>query len=247
MIHVLGFYQSIAQNSLLTIGAVTDPVYFISNSRFLIQEPKKIYWACGIGTTIGRAKFITPSYSPQGYPYLGPLQRPTVGTGLVNVADYRKNPLPIPPKQYLECQVEQNAAGAEIESVILGIGDGMEPAVPGMVTRIRGTSTTAATAGSWTQLTMSWEYTLEGGYYQVVGGNVFSANGIGFRVFSQFQVPRPGGPMIRNLGQALPSFFDSYGLGNWLNFESEAMPNIEVLCAAADAAFTVYLDVVKVR
>lgn len=245
--HVLGFYQSIAQNSLLQLAGVSDPIYFSSSGRFLIQKPQNIYWALAIGTTIARARLQTPSYTPQGYPYIGPLQRPAIGTGLVNVANYLKGPLPIPPKQYLEAQAEQTSAGAEIEAVIVGIGDRLDPAMPGMVTRIRGTSTTAAVAGSWTQLAMTWEYTLEGGYYQVVGGQIFSTTGIAFRVISQFQVERPGAPMIRNLAQANPQMFDAYGMGKWCDFESEAMPQIEVLCGAADAAFTAYLDVVKVR
>lgn len=245
--HTLAYYASIAQNNLLTVANVADPIFFASSNRFLIPEELRCYWAMALGTTINRARLVMPTYAPQGYPYIMPLQRPTIGSNILNVANYTKNPLRLPPKQYLEAQAEQTSAGAEVEAIVIGVGKQLEPAMPGQVTTIRGTATTAAVAGAWTQLTVTWEYTLEGGFYQLVGGFCSSANGIAWRAIGQFQIERPGGPSIRNIAQDQPQMFDAYGLGKWLEFQSESMPQIEVLCGAADASHTVYLNVVKVR
>lgn len=243
--HLVAFYQSIAQNSLLSLNAVQDDVIAVANNRFLLGEPMNLYMAAGIGTTLDYAKILAPSFGPIANPYIKPTQRPAVGIPVPNVMDLRTVPFRLPAKEQFYVQALQSSAGAEIEAVLCLIGKGIQPAVPGNVFTIRGTSTTAAVAGSWTSVSVTWENDLEGGYYDLVGAYHISTTGIGCRWVSQYQVDQPGMISVRAESHAMPPIGQAFGLGQWLKFESDAFPVPKVLCSAADASHTFYMQVVK--
>lgn len=245
--HLVAFYQSIAQNSLLSLNAVQDDVITIASNRFLLGEAKNMYFAAGIGATLDYAKLNAPSFAPIANPYIKPTQRPAVGIPTPNVMDLRQVPFRLPAKEQFYAQALQSSAGAEIECVLCGIGSGIDPAVPGNVYTIRGTSTTAAVAGSWTTASVTWENDLEGGMYDLVGAYHISTNALACRWVGQRQVDQPGMISVRSEAHAMPPIGQPFGLGRWLEFESDSFPVPKVLCAAADAAHTFYIQVVKRR
>lgn len=245
--HCLAFSASIAQNSVLDIAAIQDDVFSINSNRFLTQGNYSAYWAYASSATLERARLAMPTYGPIAYPWLRYTNRFTVGVPQPNVTSYLKQPLRLPPKEFLAAQALHSAAAAEQVTIVLGVGTAIQANVPGDVFTIRGTSTTAAVANAWTSVSTTWENALEGGMYQVVGLRAVSTNAIAARLIGQFQVERPGTISVRANSWRQDQIFDPGMLGKYIDFESDVFPTIQVLAGAADASHEFFLSVVKVR
>jgi len=245
--HTIAFSASIAQNSVLQIDAITDDVMSINSGRFLTQGGYSAYWAFGNSANLERSRIAMPSFNPIAYPWFRFINRPAVGVPQPNVTSYLRQPLRLPDKEYLAAQALQSGAGAEQVTLVLGIGQRLVPNVPGDVFTIRGTSTTAATANAWTSITTTWENDLEGGFYQVVGLRHSSANAHAARLIGQYQVERPGSVSVRANSWRQDPIFEPGVLGEYLKFESDSFPSVQVLCGAADNAHDILMSVVKVR
>lgn len=245
--HVVAFSASIAQNSVLQVDAITDDVFSINSGRFLSQGGYSAYWAFATGTTLDRARIAMPSFNPIAYPWFRFVNRPTVGIPQPNVTSYVRQPLRLPDKEYLAAQALHTAAAAERATIVLGLGTRLTPAVPGDVFTIRGTSTTAAVANTWTSVSTTWENDLEGGFYQVVALSHVSTTANACRMIGQFQVERPGVVSGRAVSWRQDPIFEPGVLGEYLKFESDSFPSMQVLCESTDNAHTFLLSVVKVR
>jgi hypothetical protein len=160
--------------------------------------------------------------------------------------DYTEENLVARRLEELQVNVLQTAVGAETVTVVVGLLTQREAAPMGSCYTLRGTSTTAATSGAWSDIVVTWQDVLPQGTYAVIGGEVQSANGLAHRIIFENQYFRPGGLSVTSLGNGADKLFRMGGLGTWGRFSSNAFPNIQVLAGAADAAHEVFLDVVKV-
>jgi len=106
---------------------------------------------------------------------------------------------------------------------------------------MRGAGTTTAAAGVWTQCPITWQDTLPAGIYAVVGLEFVGVTALAARVIFEDQVPRPGCVGSGLLATGSNDIFLGGRLGIWGRFNSNRMPNIEILCNAADTAQTVFL------
>lgn len=245
--HTIAFSASIAQNSLLQIDAITDDVFSINSGRFLTQGSYSAYWAFANSANLERARIAMPSFNPIAYPYFRNINRPAVGVPQPNVTSYLRQPLRLPDKEYLASQALQSGGGAEQVTIVLGIGKALQPNVPGDVFTLRGTSTTAATANAWTSITTTWDNDLEGGMYQVVGLRHSATNAHAARLIGQYQVERPGTVSVRANSWRQDPIFEPGVLGNYLQFESDSFPSVQVLCGAGDNSHEILMSVVRMR
>lgn len=245
--HLAAFYESIATGALTQVDAVQDDILTIQSNKFLLLDDWDLIFAQAGGTDIQRGRLVAPTFNKIGNPYIRPIRDVALTYDLPPVANYKSSPFRLPNRENIGFEAEHDNAGAQVQFGLIGLAKSIVPAPGGQVYTIRGTSTTAATAGAWSSLSTTWDNDLEGGFYNVVGGVVVGAAGIAFRLISQYSIERPGGLMTVDTNLPTHPLFRTGQLGRWIEFESDSLPTIQVLCTAATASFTIYLDIVKVR
>lgn len=245
--HLAAFYESIAAGALSQVNAVQDDILTVQSNKFLLLDDWQLLAAQAFGTDIQRARLVAPTFNKIGNPYIRPINDLSLTYDLPPVANYKAQPFSLPNRENIGLEAEHDNAGAQVQGGLIFLSKGQMPTPPGQIYTIRGTSTTAAAAGSWTSLSTDWDNDLEGGFYNVVGGVVVGASALAFRTISQYQVERPGGLCVTDTNLPTHPLFRAGALGKWIEFESDSLPTIQVLASAATASWTVYLDIVKVR
>jgi hypothetical protein len=160
------------------------------------------------------------------------------------IADYRQQPLLIPAEQELQME---STDGTGTTTAVGVIGVQFEQGVlPNRdVYTIRATSTTAAVAGTWTNITLTFDDDLPPGNYHLCGLNYIATNAIAARALLSGQNWRPGAVGAAAADQLQHPMFSKGRLGSWGRFDNTIMPQIEVFNNSTDNAHTVFLDIVK--
>jgi hypothetical protein len=245
MHHTCVFRASIAQNSDLDVAALPDQILTIQNSHFLPQQDMPILYAAAASANLARARIITPTYRGVTTPFIRPVSTAATFGFPQRVVDYTEENLIARRLEELQVNGFQTGAGAESVTVVMGLLTQRIAAPMGPCYTLRGTSTTAATSGSWSDVTVTWQDILPQGNYAVIGGEVQSTNALCWRLIFENQFFRPGGLSVTALGNGADKLFRMGGLGQWGQFSSNAFPNVQVLAGGADAAHEIYLDLVK--
>lgn len=248
MHHTLAWRASIADITAVDLTPVPDSILAINNAHFVPQVDHNLLYAYfGAAGTANRARFISPSLRQVSTPWIRPVNGAIVPLDEPNVADYTMNPLRIRGLEELQVEAFQTTGGAAVVVVVAGVTKGIRSAAPqGDIYTMRGTAATTAAAGAWTLSTVTWQDVLPVGRYAVVGLDSFGATMISARLIFEDQIERPG-----NVAQSLFSgnghpMFRKGGLGTWGYFTANRMPNVEILCNAADTAQEYFLDLIRV-
>lgn len=246
MHHLLVYTASIAQNVDVDVSALADSIFVIQNGHFLPQRDFNLIFAGAASANMNRARIISSSLRQYTTPYIRPVSS-AAGWGFPQrVYDLFATPLLLRALEEIQVNAVQTGAAAEQVWIGLGLETQRTPRPPGQIFTMRGTSTTAAAANTWTQIAVTWQDVLPAGLYALCGLEVSSANARFARAILEGQVWRPGSFSIQAVGNGNHERFKLGGLGEWGRFNSWAMPNIEVVCSAADASHDVYLDLVRV-
>lgn len=247
MFHVGAFTGSITNGALTQVNSLNDQILTIMNNQFLLSQDYQLLWAAALGTDLQRARWNQPSMRKIQLPYV----RPIIGDSSVpndpNIADYSDRSFRLRSKEFFSVDAIQDSAGAQQATVVFGISPGLRSAPPGNIYTLYGTGSTTLTANEWTDVPITWENDLEGGHYAIVGGVVVSATGIAYRWIHQSQPLRPGGLCVGDNNERTADLFQRDTLGTWLEFESDVLPNLQVLSSAADTSQEIYLNVVQTR
>jgi hypothetical protein len=233
--------------TLTELSAIADQLALIQNNRIVPQVDKNLIFASGLSHTPLRLRLNSPSWRQYSAPHVRPLVDDNARTNGVRLANYLDDPLLCRALEEITIEGEQGSgAGADIYAGIALASGLPTPAPASRPFLIRGTSTTAATANAWSLLTMVWPDNLPNGMYAVVGLTAQSANARFARIIFEDQFERPGTPSIESLSEVSPQEHVGMSLGTFGRFSNNRMPNIEVLCAAADAAHVVFMNVARV-
>lgn len=246
MYHVLAYAANVFGVTDNDTPAITDGIMTIQNSHFLPDKPWSLYGGWFSGVNLTRTKIRTPRIRQVADLVVTPLQATLLPGDRPHIFDRRKTPLTLAALE--EIQILQTVGGAAnaFNWAILFIGTSFDPPPQGDVYGLHGTSTTAATANAWSQITVAWDTNLPAGRYAVIGSQVQSTNGIAHRFIFKDQVMRPGflsTAAITNIGE--PSYYYG-GWGKLGEFNTYTLPNVEVLANGADAAHDVILNVVRI-
>jgi hypothetical protein len=231
--HTIAWRLSLADITETDVTPVPDSIMSIQNGHFTPQDDWFIQAAYygALGPT--RARIVTPTLRQITTPF---------------IADYRANPLRLKGLEEIQYLAFQTSGGAAVVAGVAFISKtAIQPMPQGDVFTMRGTGATTAVAGAWTQATITWQDTLPQGVFAVVGCGFIGATCIAGRLIFEDAVYRPGalGTSTALLNQS-PIFLKG-GLGEWGRFNSNRMPNVELLCNAADVAQEIYLDIIRVR
>lgn len=244
--HTAAYTILLGQTVNTDVPALTDDVLTIVNSHFLLDETRDLVYAAAMSTTLNRARIAAATFRQVTPPQIRPIIRGTSPVDDPGVADYRANPLRMPRTEEIPLEATSDLAmGTERFTALIGLQRAMEPMPAGDVWTLRGTSTTAVTANVWSTLTTTFDDTLPTGAYALVGLVHQSATSIAARLIFEDQSDRPGTLGITGLGNRSHDMFRKGRLGIWGRFNSYALPQIQVLANAADAAHNVYLDIMR--
>ncbi len=252
--HLAAWQQSIDSAVLAAITTVTDDVLTRSGTlRYLVPPDYRfIRWAIASGPNVTRAQIVSPSLGVRRMNQeIVPRRRGASTLTLTGPEIYfPARPLELLPSEEIEAQVAEDAAGASQVNVIAALSAEALPAMPaGDIRRVRATATTALTAFAWTTVSMTLDTSLEPGTYSLVNFIPISANILAARAIITGQQYRPGVPGLAGTEAAAVDFDDAllrqvsyYAMGSFTHI---TVPQIQFFAAVADAAETVFFDVVR--
>jgi hypothetical protein len=140
----------------------------------------------------------------------------------------------------------QMGAGAQVNSMVVFLGDGKIAPISGDARTIQATGSAAAVAGAWTNTTLTFADTLPSGQYQLVGAKFVSTTAFACRFLIPGQYARPGVIGQQVLSDPEIRRFRDGSVGLLGTFAHDNPPSVDVLCNAADAAAVMFfwLDVI---
>lgn len=230
------------------IPAVNDDIMAISNTHFLPQQDYDLVAAYAQSATLNRARIVSPTNRQVTLPFIRPSSAASSPPTDPNVADYRSNPFRIQGLEELAVEATSDIAmGNETFHALVFLQDQFQPVPKGNIFTLRGTSTTATVANTWTTLTVTWADLLPDGDYVCCGMELVGATEIAGRIIFENQVLRPGSVAQTTVGGRSHDMFRKGGLGSWGRFKSTRMPIIQAMNSAAVSTHTVFLDFVRIR
>jgi hypothetical protein len=245
MFHICANSLGALLNTETDITPIPDTVLSIFNGHFFPQDPPAIIFAAAMSTLIGRARIQTPELLKTTSPFIRGTMAGLVPTSPGQVADYRMQPLDLKAREEIIIFGTQTMAGTIRVTALLGLLFSPNPPAQGDSYTMRGTSATAAVANVWTLLTVTFQNQIPQGNWAVTGMQHQSANGQAARLIFLGGFYRPGCMSIASISDYGHPMFRLGGLGRWGIFRDNILPNIEVLCNAADAVHEIYLDFEK--
>jgi hypothetical protein len=246
--HLSAFRGSVTNGTTNTaIAGVADNILSKSPSgAFLAPMGARIVAGVAGGINASRARINTPVLRSVGLPYIAPLNLTVAAPSPPNVANY--GPMGPAPAGADEISVESTHTDAapQIQFAMLWLRFGRRESTAGQVYRIRGTAAITGVIGSWASGAITLDQTLPAGIYQIQGMDAFGTNLMGARLIFPGGGWRPG-VLARNAVGSVPHpLFFSGELGVFGEFDSVAIPQLEIYVEAANSAQEVYLDMVRV-
>lgn len=252
MFHLAAYTGTFAAPGVNTnIPALNDQVLVIRNAQFFLASRFDLLFAAAMGPTIDDARVVSPSLRIPTFPYIDVLTVGAVPIAEPRVADYSRQPFRLAMNEQLGVEFTDPAAAPGRVTALLGLRSRFEPVPGGNIYKMQGRSTTAAVANAWSTIEpVTYTNDLPDGMYCLVGMTYFAAAGQAARVIFTSpgnEIYRPGCIANVALGdQPFDGFMDGR-YGKWGTFDSDRVPNIEVLCNAATAVHTVYLYFIKIQ
>lgn len=236
------------------IPLVSDPSVTILNSHPLFPIPVWIEWAYALGLTVTRVRISTPRLKPILRPVISPVDQSATVTDGFRLLKYYEQPVMLNPVEEVQMLRTNTTAVAERDAVVLTVGDRNYNVPQGECYCGRYTTSFTPTVVVWSSGSITLDDTLQVGRYSIIGHRVVSANTVAARLIF------PGAPIAGALPQIRPGIL-GYGtdafqghpefrfgrLGEHGQFESFALPSLEVFQTTATANPEGFFDLVNVR
>lgn len=233
---------------------VNDPSVSILNSHPIFPVPLWIMWVLALGLTVTRVRISTPRLKPIVRPVVAPVDQSATVTDGFRALEYFRHPVMLNPVEEVQMLRTNTTAVAERDVIVLTVGDGNFNIPQGELYVSRGTTSYTPTVTTWSAGAITLDDTLQVGRYSIAGLRVVSANTPAARLIF------PGAPVAGALPQIRPGVpgcgsdtFQGYPwtrfgtLGEYGQFESFAVPQLEVYQTTATANPEVFFDLINVR
>ncbi len=233
-----------------SIPALNDQVLVIRNGDFFLTRKYDLIFAACMGPTIDSARLESPSLRLPTFPQIVPLNIGVVPIAEPRIDDYSRQPFKLAVNEQLTITTIDPAAAPDQITGIVGLRESFHPLPHGNIYKMRGTSAVTAVANVWSTIEpVTYTNDLPDGMYALVGMTYIAALAQAARcIFTSpgNQILRPG--CIGNVlvgGQPFEGFMDGR-YGEWGRFDSDNIPNIEVLQDGATAVHEVELFFIQV-
>lgn len=247
MFHLAAYTALLGTTANTDITALADSVLNISNNHFRIFKAMRLLASWAASATLTRARLDSPVIRLYGNPFIRPVN---VGVTPVDRGkiDYTFNqPLSLPIREEIALQATSGIAmGTERFTGLIWLSDGIDPIASTDAFTVRATSSTAATANAWSQLTLTLDSALPTGTYALLNSEHQSTNAIAHRWIIPGQVLRPGFLSITSEGNMSPWANYDGRWGECGRFINDNLPIPEVLANGADATHVFYLTLQRV-
>jgi hypothetical protein len=249
MWHTCAYFGNIALTSTnQPINALADNVFKIgSQNGFVLQEDMMLLGAYAGGIGISNPALKSPKLNQFNPLIITPSSLTQAVANAKQKALWPYRPFTFRNQEEVTATVDNTNAGAQNMTLVTDFSNGIDPVPNGEELFVRFSSTTTAVANAWTLLTFTLTQTLPEGVYALIGSEIFSTTGIAHRYTLWGQFYRPGFPSSTAQSNLQSDAIQTLQMGMGGQFSNVTLPNIEVLCSAADAAFTGFMRVIKVR
>lgn len=227
------------------IPALNDQVLVIRNAQFFLSQRYDLLWAAAMGPTLDSARLESPSLRLPTFPQIIPVTVGAVPGAEPRVDDYARQPFKLAVNEQLAVTGVDPAGAPGRVTALIGLRETFDPLPGGNIYKMQGLSTTAVVANVWSTIEpVTYTNDLPDGKYALVGMTYFAATAQAARVIFTSpgrQILRPG--CVGNvLIGAQPWFgFMDGRYGSWGVFDSDNIPNIEVLNNGAVAVHEIEL------
>lgn len=248
--HLLAWSSNPNTTSFIDTTPVPDQIMAIQNAHFFPDRPLKIAWGIYIAAHAQRARIVTPSIRQfTSNNILFGANRAATYLTQQRVSNFLDNPVQLQPLEEITLETQNDTGGAERQNALMGVFDSILEQAPGGNTFVASvTSTTAAVASVWTDLTATFDVSLPNGKFAIVGMRHNSASGIACRMIlpNATNGYRPGCVSSINVYDDVDPLFRRGGLGKWGEFVQSNLPRFQVLCNTTDNAHEILLDLIRI-
>lgn len=249
MFHLVANTIALGTTANTAVPAIQDD--FIprnsTTNNFMLPQDMDLVAAAAMSATLNRVRINTPTLRMITLPFIRPVFVNALPQAQGRIALYLDQPFRLPAWEELAIEATSDIAmGTERFNSLMWLAMGLDPIPPGRIFTMRATSTTAAVANAWTTIAYTMADNLPPGTYALVSSECISTNGIAHRWNIPNQIMRPGFLSHGALGDAagLSQMGRQFGLmGTFVNTN---LPQAQVLCNAADAVHTLYMQLVKI-
>lgn len=245
MYHTLAFTATNAGAVALgDMPGITDSFATLnSSSHYIMGVPSNLKAAYAGGLLMTLAQINTPSLRNVAIPFISPMNIALLPRDQFPMVNFGRNGPLIPSTD--ELAITYSASAADTDYAVIFVDLGPTPVPQGNTYTVKLTGTTTVTPKVWSPCPLTISSTLPAGNYAVVGMKFESTTAIAGRLIFPGGGPRPGviGGAGATIDDMLRFRFGNFGLMG--TFTSYALPTLDALCNAADAAQTVYLDLIK--
>lgn len=246
MLHVLAYSANTFGVTNYDSTPTPDSWIPIQNGHYLPPKMLKLFGGWFGGANLTAVTLVTPRSRQVVPPRLTPIQASLLPPDRPHIYDRRSNPFTLNAIEEISLQMNIGGAANAVNTGILFVGDTIDPVPPGDVYSLHGTSTTAAVAGQWTQIAVTWDQTIPAGDYVVIGSQHQSTNAIAHRYYFRYAPNKPGFLSVSAVTNITEPSLYYGGWGAFGKFNTVAYPFIEVYCNGTDAAHDVIMNMVKV-
>lgn len=256
MHHLLAYEEDLASNAAdADLDAAVDGEFSQRNSHYIFTEQYNLLAAHYIAPNATRARFNLPSLNGIGRHQIWPLNRSATVPSRPGIQDLRGYPMPLTVNEELGIE-GSNDDGVDTDQAVclLWIASPQwTPQLPRGLQRLVIAATAAPTgvAVAWSgDAAITFLDNLRGGWYTVVGMQVFDAGAFAYRLNFRNSTTvnnrklRPGCITQEAIGNTPDTMFMG-GLGVWGHFHSFEPPTVQCFNLAAGAtAGVIRLDVI---
>lgn len=245
MFHLCGFSESQDSAVLVPAAGLLDQALQVNGDDIIIPNDLTfLVGAYALGPDATRAQLISPSIRRQWPLEIRPIDLAALPVSRLNVSWYGDSALQLDPGEQLNGYMAEGNAAASRVTILAWLADRPPSPVRGDIRTIRVTSSTAAVANVWTNISLTFADVLPAGVYAIVGAEMSSTNLQAFRFVFKGGGYRPGWVGCAALG-AVQNQLQRWGnLGTWGEFEHLTPPSMDVLVNGTDASYAGTLDLV---
>lgn len=247
MYHTAAYKATITSATLADVAALTDNVLTISNNHFRIVNPMQLMAVMAMSNTVTEVQITSPSIRIVAPLDIMPLGASSITLSPIPICDFTSSPFTLPVREEIQCLASGNAGGGgEVFTALIFLTPQYTAIPSGPIYWVKSTSTTAAVASTWTNISLTLAQSLPSGYYSVVGSIHQSATALAHRYIFPGQVWRPGQPSITAKTNLVWNGQQMGYLGEMGRFVNDNPFQIEVLAAGTDNSHTIYTGLVPV-
>lgn len=240
-----GVYDNLTAKTDVYLSVNQANQFYLGGQQKFTDGKLRVEWGFACGTTMTLARFFSGYMQRYGFPTINPINPGLTIPSAFEVSRFNgRGPKLINADAF---NVQADSAAAEVQTAFLGLWDGNSNLPSGEIFPLQGTCSIATTANQWTAGSISLTQTLPPGRWAITGMDVIGPTMMAARLVPPDGGPRPG--CLARVTSAIftPNQFRNGEFGTWFEFDSYALPTIELFNSAAITATpTITLDLVKV-